>query len=463
MFLFSFLSSSSQVLDLRQNVLTSLAPDDFKSVSGLQILRLDDNQLKIIHDYTFRLLRLETLGLSRNSIEELHTCSFCNSTVKRLDISHNRVTELTGELFKPLRKSLSTVNIGFNRFLVDPSRNVYAMLRQLTNVTILSLPSINLDDSLPADVFNLQRHSLVSLDLSGNKINNVSVKWLSNLTSLEQVDLSHNQMALLPASLLKRLDEIKSLKQVFLHENPWSCYRCHILPLVDWIHSNPPAYINVCNDDNDSFCVKCTNPRELTGLNLHTINEIKLEWCSDPNVSQRVATSQPRVGLVLAILIIISICAIIIAIIIVYRKKQSASYYTREDEPSEHNIFTIERLMSANSFHNIVSRKSFDNNSLLQHNNAAGPAGPFSPAQDTLSPASLSPPMSPLSPVNRVLNRASPSRSLSQSLSSIPAPPPLPPPDLPAPSSPPAPPPTLPKPVANSFNSSAHTKPKEPI
>ena len=453
---------SPQVLDLRKNLLTNLAPNEFRFVSGLRVLNLDENRLQIIHDRTFSRLRLDTLGLSRNNIDTLEDCSFCNCTVQRLDISHNKVKQLTGKLFEPLRDSLSTVNIGFNEHIIYPSRSVYAMLRQLTQVKIVSLSSINLDDSLPADVFNLQNESLVSLDLSGNRINNVSVKWLSNLRSLEQVDLSHNQMTLLPAGLLKRLDHIKSLKQVFLHANPWSCYRCHILPLVDWIHSNPPAYINVCSDDDDSFCVKCANPPQLAGLNLHSINEIKLEWCSDPNVSQRVATSQPRVGLVLAILIIISICAIIIAIIIVYRKKQSASYYTREDEPSEHNIFTIERLMSANSFGNIVSRKSFDNNSLLQHNNAC-PVVPFSPAQDTLSPASLSPPMSPLSPVNRVLNRASPSRSLSQSLSSIPAPPPLPPPDLPSPSSPPAPPPTLPKPVAPSFNSSAHTKPKEPI
>lgn len=413
---------------MRDNRLTHLASQEFRFLSSLRVLLLDGNRLQVIRDNTFNGHRLEALGLSRNDIKSFEECSFCNSSVKRLDISRNRITTLDSQVFKPLEESLVTLNAEENSELINPSRSVFSMLRPLSKLRILSLASMNLDDSLPDGSFVSQAKYLKSLDMSGNKIVNMSVKWLMNLDLLEEFDFSRNQVIRLTVPFLKRLDQIKTLKAIYLHDNPWSCFRCHVLPLLDWISSKPSAYTSVCSKSDD-FCIRCASPSDLSGVSLHSINEIQLEWCSDPSVQLRVSASEPRVGLVLAILIIITIIAIIVTIIIMYRKKQSATYYTHEDERGDRmSIFTIERLMSQDHFGQMVPRKSLGNHSLSP---GSPPAVPFSPPQETVSPASLSPPMSPSSPLNRV-HRTSPSRSLSQSLSSIPPPPPLPPPDLPS-------------------------------
>lgn len=453
----------TQVLDLSDNQLNNVAPDEFRSLNSLRVLNLNGNRLTIIHDLTFNGLKLDSLGVSRNHIEKLGACSFCNSTVIRLDISRNKIKEFTSDMFKPLEVSLFTLNVEENSQLINPTRSVFYMLRPLSNLRILSLASMNLDDTLPGETFTSQATSLTSLDLSRNKFANISIKWFINCISLEQLDLSHNQIIQLTSNFIKKIDSIKTLKHIWLQDNPWSCFRCHVLPLLDWINSKPPVYTSVCRSDKDNFCIRCHSPSELAFANLHSINEIQLEWCSDPTVQLRVTASEPRVGLVLAILIILTFIAIIVTIVILYRKKQSASYYTHEDElrSDRMSIFTIERLMSQDPFGHLIPRKSFANHSVTPVSPERSPRPrpcsiPFSPAQDTISPASLSPPMSPRNAIQQP--KMSPSRSLSQSLSSIPPPPPLPPPDLPSSGET-----SLKKPLTSPYSSSHTTKPKQPL
>ena len=389
---------------MRDNRLSQLTAHEFKYLPKLKVLHLDGNKIHVIPDYTFAGIQLELLGLSRNEIKDLQACSFCNSSVKQLDISRNEIEAIDPATFKPLEYSLTSLHSEENQRLSNPSRSVYNMLRPLSNLRTLSISSMSLDDTLPETIFVSQTKSLRILDMSGNNIVNVSSKWFDSIDALEELDISQNKIYRLTEELLKRFDQLPNLRAVYMHENPWSCYRCFILPMLDWLSTSPPAYHTVCHRD-DGFCVRCSTPADLAGRSLHDINEIQLEWCTDPTVQLRLATSEPRVGLVLAVLIIIVIVAIIVTIVVIYRKKQGAVYYTHEDERGiDRSIFSVE--------------KSFDRNKSIMANSLCSP--PFSPAQNS-SPCSLSPPLSPSTPFR------------SQSLCSIPPPPPMPMPPLPPP------------------------------
>lgn len=387
---------------MRDNRLGQLSAHEFKYLVKLKVLYLDGNKMHVLPDYAFAGTQLEVLSLSRNEIKDLRVCSFCNSSVKRLDISRNQIEAIDPATFKPLEYSLTSLHAEENQRLSNPSRSVYNMLRPLSNLRSLSISSMALDDSLPDTLFVSQSRSLQVLDMSGNDIVNVSAKWFEPTEALEELDISQNKIYRLTEDVLKRMDQLKGLRAVYMHDNPWSCYRCFILPMLDWLASHPPAYQTVCHKD-EGFCVRCANPPDLVGRGLHDINEIQLEWCTDPTVQLRLATSEPRVGLVLAVLIIIVIVAIIVSIVVMYRKKQAAVYYTHEDERGiDRSIFSVE--------------KSLERNKSIMANSLCSP--PFSPAQNS-SPCSLSPPLSPSTPFR------------SHSLCSIPPPPPLPPPELP--------------------------------
>jgi len=195
----------------------------------------------------------------------------------------------------------------------------------------LSLSSMNLDDSLPSNTFMDQRETISSIDLSGNKFVNISAKLFEGLKRLEVLDLSSNLMYGISESMLETLNSLPTLTLLYLDSNPWSCYRCHILPLMEWIRTSPSAYVNACQIDEKHSCAKCVHPQDLAGKELHSMEEWDLEWCADPTIQLRISTTEPNVGLVLALLIIISLIIVIIAVIILYRK-QGATYYTHEDE-----------------------------------------------------------------------------------------------------------------------------------
>ena len=444
-----------QELDLSDNLLASLNPEEFKYLTKLKVLLLDGNQLTSILDHTFYGHSLQSLGLSRNKIKVLSACSFCNASIRRLDLSRNVIETMEATLFKPLESSLMTLNVEENTHLLNPSRSVYNMLRPLSSLRVLSLSFMNLDDSLPEAIFVTQAKTLKILDLKGNNIVNMSVKWIDPLESLEELDMSSNKMIMLPEVFLRKLDSIKTLTSIYMNDNPWSCYRCHILSLLDWVSKKPSAYESVCQR-NEKLCITCTSPSDLEGHRIDSINEVQIEWCTDPTVQMRFATSEPKVGLVLAIMIIIAIIAIIVSIVIMYRRKQGATYYTHEDHRGDRrSIFTIEKMLRSASFpdeeedgccptrhkfsprhvfgggnqeHLIMypgahthSHQDYHTRSLNRGHYCVTPkhSPPFSPGIETsCSPyysGGESPPMSPSS----------------QSVSSIPAPPPLPPPDLP--------------------------------
>ena len=269
-------------LDLRENRFETLSPFEFTHLKKLKNLYLDGNRIKLISDNTFAGLRVNKLGLSHNQIVALSLCAFCNSSIKELDISYNKFIEFPSDILEPLSTSLIYLNTQNNFDLKDGSTSVPNLIRPLRAIRTVVLSSMNLEDSLPSNTFLNQRENLLSIDLSGNKFVNISAKLFEGLKRLESLDLSSNLMYGFSELVLETLSSLSSLTAIYLDSNPWSCFRCHILPLMDWVKAST-AYHNACLNDYRKSCAKCVQPIDLTGKELHSMEEwnlVSLGICS---------------------------------------------------------------------------------------------------------------------------------------------------------------------------------------
>ncbi|XP_015789547.1 carboxypeptidase N subunit 2 isoform X2 [Tetranychus urticae] len=326
-----------QELNLKGNRLTFLTSFGFKPLTNLRTLHLDNNRLMTLSDETFAGLQLNHLGLSSNNITGLSACTFCSSTIESLDLSHNRIRGIVDNLLEPINGSLIKLNFNNNPSLINPGLSVSHLIKPLRKLQYLSLAEIALDDSVSEDIFS-NSSSLLTLDLSANNFAAIQPSLFVPLHHLEALNLSHNSLSSLDESVLETFDSITTLRLIALHNNPWSCYRCHILPLINWLNKLPPAYVNLCSTfghNADKFCVKCSTPSHLEGQSIHKISDDDIEFCPNQytKIQMRLTYPQPKIGMVLGVLVIISLTFLIIIIGLIYRR-QGAVYYTNEKEPN---------------------------------------------------------------------------------------------------------------------------------
>lgn len=332
---------------LADNQLSLITSFEFTSLVNLKTLTLDGNQLTTVRDNAFYGLRLQHLGLSRNQLTTLPECAFCNLHLESLDISSNRFLTFQNTLLRPVSHTLMQLNAAGNMALDRPAQSVKRLISPLRKIQLLRLSNMNMHDPLDGDIFqNASR--LTSIDLSSNRMSNISDDILHPLYNLESLDLSFNNFKSLSRNFLAVLDTIVPLSAVYLHGNPWSCYRCHVLPLFDWInHRVPTAYMNVCKRTGrlaGTACIKCASPEHLASKDLHMTTEQELDVCVDRSINQRLTASEPRVGFVLAILIIVTLIVITVAIAVNYRYRYRAVYYTHEEDRYEHANAQIEKM-----------------------------------------------------------------------------------------------------------------------
>ncbi|KAH9393427.1 hypothetical protein TYRP_021766, partial [Tyrophagus putrescentiae] len=359
-----------RLLDLSGNPLTSIGRDDLASVpslkrlllNGCQLTRLEAGVFDVLNEHLFTGLHLDLLDLSSNLLNPLTACTFCGSSspssadpssslpsvfIKALDLSGNKLTSLGPTLLEPIAHSLEKLTLDRNTALIDPASSLSAALNPLRRLRYLSAAGIHLNNSMPDSIFDGFRY-LSYLNLSSNALHEISGRLLGAMISLEVLDVSGNRLNFLDPAALQTLQRLSSLERVYFGGNPFSCYRCHILPFIDWLaNSDPSSYWNVCKrwgSGDLSYCAQCATPESLEGRYLHEPElQRELEWCTNPEVTLRLQASEPQVGLILAFLIILSLIAIILVIVALYRKHGSAVYYTQEDKEfnlSSEKIYT---------------------------------------------------------------------------------------------------------------------------
>ncbi len=171
-----------QVLDLSHNCIVEVTPDTFSSMPFLVSFFFSHNNLTVLPNVFSNHSRLEHADFSYNVLERVTSDVFRGvENLNSLRFCHNRISYIDWNVLSQL-PGLRKIDISWNR---------------LTN-----LSSISCDDPLP----------LTSLDLSGNNISHVPSGLLNRMTSLVSLDMSNNQVASLEVGCMGKNVNLQELQ-----------------------------------------------------------------------------------------------------------------------------------------------------------------------------------------------------------------------------------------------------------
>uniref|UniRef100_A0A8C8SCU2 SLIT and NTRK like family member 5 n=1 Tax=Pelusios castaneus TaxID=367368 RepID=A0A8C8SCU2_9SAUR len=163
---------------LTENYIALVRRADFLDATGLDLLHLGNNRISVIQDRAFGDL----------------------ANLRRLYLNGNRLERLSPELFYGLQ-SLQYLFLQYN------------VIRDIEAGTFESVPNLQL------------------LFLNNNLLRSLPASVFSGLT-LSRLSLRSNHFSYLPVSGV--LDQLKSLLQIDLHENPWDC-TCDVVGMKLWL------------------------------------------------------------------------------------------------------------------------------------------------------------------------------------------------------------------------------------
>lgn len=253
-------------LDLSKNSLTLLPTNELKNLRYLKKLDLSQNRLDNTHseilrtlinleelNYSYNLLwnfdisilntSLSKLNLTHNRINNLEKSSENATTVlKILDVSHNNITDLS---FLEALLELEYLDLSFNKLALLPAnaflhlerlKTLYISNNQILSLNLQHIPLSLLELYAGNNVINdlsFQNAPIRILDIQNNRISNIhqnltSLEELTNLNvsgnllsdfpgvflkNLKTLDLSYNELTLIPASIsTKNFPNLKNLR-----------------------------------------------------------------------------------------------------------------------------------------------------------------------------------------------------------------------------------------------------------
>ncbi|XP_067661653.1 CD180 antigen-like [Haliotis asinina] len=227
-------------LDLSNNNLKVLADDVFQGLHRLEVLHLDNNGIDNFNGAFFRempnlrelylsrnnffhlklglrfqvLNQLQVLDLSHNDFADVTNDAFDNvhswtNTVKRkLSLSHCQITSVENGTFLQFRGLYDLDLSGVTTLTSDNISIIMEDLKHL-NTKRLNLGSMNLAN-IDTIFTSSPKLSLHYLNLSHNKLQNISATAFTNIGSLQHLDISYNNIKVLQPSFTK-LNNLKIL------------------------------------------------------------------------------------------------------------------------------------------------------------------------------------------------------------------------------------------------------------
>ncbi|NXT02520.1 NEPN protein, partial [Jacana jacana] len=178
--------------------------------SGLEVLKLADNSINVLHASDFEgLMKLRVLDIRNNLIATLPPTAFsslCN--LQTLILDGNNMESLSAALKLPRLKYLSMADNKLNSFPAN-------FFTSFQNLQFLSL-SGNFLTKVPLDL----PKSLLSLKLEKNQLKTIRLRDMKHLENLSEFFLSENQLSSIDgAQLLPNLTTLE-LSQNQLHTLP---------------------------------------------------------------------------------------------------------------------------------------------------------------------------------------------------------------------------------------------------
>ncbi|KAI9307312.1 hypothetical protein BJ944DRAFT_262099 [Cunninghamella echinulata] len=190
--LLSFSSTISQLLvelDLSRNELSDL-PSELEQLKQLKQLNLSCNQFTTIPNVLFRLATLTHLNLTENRLTSLHQLPTYLTNLQSLRISSNQLEQLDDNIV--LWKKMKILQLG-SEGGGNKLKELPGSLLEMEELEELDVSNNQLEEfssSLPA--------SLKYLKLSGNQLKEVPDDILIQCPHLLTLDVSFNRLAFLP-------------------------------------------------------------------------------------------------------------------------------------------------------------------------------------------------------------------------------------------------------------------------
>ncbi|KAI1296249.1 cysteinyl-tRNA synthetase [Mortierella claussenii] len=259
-----------QVLDLRGNRIKSLEKARLEEARELVTLLLQSNRLETLPDSFEVFEHLRILNLSSNNFSKVPMVLCQLTTLEDLDLSFNEIAEIPEEIARLVRlrrlllfgnrigphlpKSMSDLtrlrklDIRQNGILNLEALNDLSSLEELlvdynTNVILnSSFKSLTRASFLKCSMTDVHlrgtANTLTFLDMSFNKLSNLSPAVFEHLQHLEILKLDHNNISSIPSTigLLKRL-KVLSISNNLLSALPKEMGQLESLDRLD-VHSN---------------------------------------------------------------------------------------------------------------------------------------------------------------------------------------------------------------------------------
>ncbi|XP_010884978.2 SLIT and NTRK-like protein 6 [Esox lucius] len=290
------LEQSPTKLVLTGNMIQRLLKYDFVTYDGLELLNLANNQIDYIDNETFlSLSNLKKLYLNGNRIEKLFATMFIGlHNLEYLYLEYNIIKEIVPGAFNPLP---------------------HLKLLSLNNNLLTSLP-LQIFRNVPLTKLNLRRNLLMHLPVS-----NV-------------------------------LDQLHSLEQIYLEDNPWDC-SCDLVSLKQWVEK--------LRSDTVMGYILCHTPGKLMKADLRAVRHELLcpglvTFYSPPMDEDKgvmttlspdgarnsffssITDSIPLSVLILSLLVIflmVVFCSAGIVVFLVHKRRRKAVKKTTEEQPRE--------------------------------------------------------------------------------------------------------------------------------
>ncbi|XP_023321247.1 chaoptin [Eurytemora carolleeae] len=187
---------SLRVLNMDGNAIETLEKAAFGKIPALGVLSLSENNLKNISVQAFDgMLQIQNLTLRENNLTYISPGAFLGLvSLGMLDLSHNKLVKLENKTHGLLEDCLSLrkIDLSFNNIafitpLMFPEKKWVPYKLQEIDLSFNTIPV------LTSGILHGTKH-LTFLNLSNNIINDIRVNVLGNLSSLEVLDLSYNEL-----------------------------------------------------------------------------------------------------------------------------------------------------------------------------------------------------------------------------------------------------------------------------
>ena len=255
---------SLSTLSLQHQRLSSMPLDMLRSLSNLRRLDITHTGVSEVGQKAFvQNTALETLDLSSNRIHHLHQLAFSGLAGRLLHLSLSDNPIGTIAALEPIQTLTELSKLILSKIgLSDLTEPIFLKNKQSLKILALDENDIGF---LNSDMLSGVRNTLLTLNLSGNRLQHMDNKCFQGLSQLKLLDLSR-QKTRTALSLPSSISELTCLQSLLLSNSP-------LVQDTLWTHVTTLTSLHTLHVDNTSintienFALR--NLTQLTVLNMH--------------------------------------------------------------------------------------------------------------------------------------------------------------------------------------------------